>query len=117
MNFTGNPRHLRSHPRPRSVSKGYFRRHRAISERPQVAICQGFQDQSPDTGSEAKSLSHISRSDQETFETKRRRLLHQTDWLGLDISVPINVSFLAFAYFLITKDIRYTECQGTKTPC
>lgn len=97
MNYTGNPRHLRSHPR--STQKGYFRRQRlktpSISERPQLDICQGYQEQSTtlSTGShKAKSVTpSVSSDDRDTFHAKRRRLLQQKDWLGLDVSAPIKV--------------------------
>jgi len=97
MNYTGNPRHLRSHTR--SSQKDYFRRQRlktpSISERPQLDICQGYQEQSatPLTGSHpAKSITpSVSSDDRNTFHAKRIRLLQQKDWLGLDISAPIKV--------------------------
>jgi hypothetical protein len=91
MNYMGNPRHLRA--RPRSSQKEYRRRQRlgtpAISERPALDICQGFQ-QSPE-----KTVSHVpsvTADDMDTFDAKRRRLLRQQDWLGLNVSAPIKVS-------------------------
>lgn len=109
MNYTGNPRHYRSHPGPPSALKGYFRRQCALLERPLLAICQEFQDPSPDTGTDAKSPLRVSciSTEQETFETKRRRILHQKDWLGLDISSPINVSVIARSILII----RYTRYE------
>jgi hypothetical protein len=100
MNYTGNPRHLRSQTR-----SSHFRRlHRfktpTISERPQLDICQEFQAQTSHTGSEAKSVSSSVTSDPDTFEAKRRRLLQQKDWLGLDISAPINVCIHYISYSL-----------------
>lgn len=96
MNYTGNPRHLRSHTR--SSQKAYFRCQRLktpiISERPQLDICKGFQEQTrtQSTGSDAKSVTpSVSSDDRDTFQTKRRRLLQQKDWLGLDIYAPIKV--------------------------
>jgi hypothetical protein len=38
----------------------------------------------------------------DAFQVKRRRLLEQSDWLGLDIAAPINVSS-SVAFDAITK--------------
>jgi hypothetical protein len=112
MNYTGNPRHLRSHLR--SIQKDYFRRQglktSSISERPQLDICQGYQEQSTtlSTGShQAKSVTpSVSSDDRDTFHAKRRRLLQQKDWLGLDISAPIKVFCPCFLSIII--DNRFT---------
>jgi hypothetical protein len=112
MNYTGNLRHLRTHPRRRSSQKDYFhhRQHRSnthfvIPGRPQLDVCQDFQEHQSATttaasataipsGSQAKNNTpSVSHDDTESFQTKRRRLLQQTDWLGLEISAPIKVPF------------------------
>ena len=101
MNYTGNPRHLRSHPR--SSQRDRFRRHRlqtpAISEQPRLDICQGFQEQSTShSGSDSKSIATSASGERDSFDAKRRRLLQQRDWLGIDISAPIKVSLIPFCY-------------------
>ena len=94
----GNPRRLASHPR--TSGEEYLRRQRLAtptpSERPQLSICQSFQCQSTYSQSVAGSAvtSTSSTHDGNTFEVKRRRLLQQKDWLGLDLSAPIKVSSL-----------------------
>lgn len=113
MNYTGNPRHLRTHPRRRSSQKEYFyRRQRlntssALTGRPQLDICQNFQEQwAPTTaasaaaillGNQAKKTPSVSSNDAESLQVKRRRLLQQKDWLGLEISAPIKVLLLCSA--------------------
>jgi hypothetical protein len=93
MNYTGNPRHLRSRPR---ASKLHPRRQRlntpAASERPALDICSGFQDRTSQTTSESRSVA--TSDDNNTFDAKRRRLLLQSDWLGLEVSAPIKVPFV-----------------------
>src|SRR5271155_4123949 len=96
MNYTGNPRHLRS--QPRSSQRDRFRRHRlqtpVISERPQLDVCQEFQEQtSTQSGCDSKSIATSASAEYDSFEAKRRRLLQQKDWLGIDVSAPINVSY------------------------
>jgi hypothetical protein len=113
MNYTGNPRHLRTHPRRRSSQKEYFYRRQqfntssALAGRPQLDICQNFQEQwAPTTaasaaaillGSQAKKTPSVSPDDTESLQVKRRRLLQQKDWLGLEISAPIKVLLLCSA--------------------
>jgi len=69
----------------------------ALSERPQLDICRSFQSQSSHsqraTGSVVTSTSSggSNQSTDDTFEVKRRRLLQQEDWVGLDIAAPIKV--------------------------
>ena len=98
MNYTGNPRHLRT--RPRSSQKEFLRRRQlgtpAVSERPVLDICHGFQDRTGRTVNEAHSvpptdLQSVANGDNNTFDAKRRRLLLQQDWLGLDVAAPIKV--------------------------
>lgn len=105
MNYTGNPRHLRA--RSRSTQKQYLHRQHsgppAITEPPLLDICQTFQIQeNPRFSSVASATSVISAtsevesvasssSREERFNAKRRRLLQQEDWLGLDLAAPINV--------------------------
>lgn len=93
MNYTGNPRHLRRYPR--SSQKEYFRRPQlkttGISERPRLDICQNFQEQTNRSESETPSVVSSPSGDNDTFEAKRRRLLREKDWLGLDIAAPIKV--------------------------
>ena len=109
MNYTGSLRHLRVHHRRRSSQKGYFHHCQrfntlsVITGRPQLDVCQDFQEQSPAatatgsaagilSGSQAKSTTpSVSHDETEGFKAKRRRLLQQTDWLGLAISAPIKV--------------------------
>jgi len=95
MNYTGNPRHLRG--RSRSSKKGYrfLQRARtpAIPERPHLDVCQAFQAPTEShTSSQVQSIATSSSSGEDRFNAKRRRLLQQQDWLGLDISAPINVT-------------------------
>ena len=107
MNYTGNPRHLREGQHSRSFRKAPRPRHRrptpAILERPWLDICGSFQKQTdgstarPTGGVAATSAvvpSTISSMEDATdcFQAKRRRLLEQSDWLGLDLTAPINVS-------------------------
>ena len=105
MNYTGNPRHLRA--RSRSIQKQYLHhqhaRPPAIAEPPLLDICQAFQIQeNPRLSDVASATSAIigtsevesvasSSSREERFDAKRRRLLQQQDWLGLDLAAPINV--------------------------
>ena len=94
MNYTGNPRHLRGRSRP--SQKEYQHRQRArtpaILETPQVDICKAFQAPTDSrTDGEVQSIATSSSSREDPFNAKRRRLLQQQDWLGLDIATPINV--------------------------
>jgi hypothetical protein len=104
MNYTGNPRHLRG--RSRSSQKEYLRRQRlstpAISERPPLDICHKFQERTSQTASATQSVASGDHdndnnnnddndNDNDTFDAKRRRLLLQQDWLGLNVSAPIKV--------------------------
>ena len=99
MNYMGNPSRLRSHPR--SSQKEYFRRQRLVtptpSERPRLGICQAFQSRLHSnflqTGTESVVTNTNSTHGEDTFEVKRRRLLQQKDWLGLDVSAPIKVIY------------------------
>ena len=116
MNYTGNPRHLRTHSRRHSSQKDYFYRRQQrfnspsiIAGRPQLDVCQNFQQQQATattaasvtailSGSHAKSTSpSVSHDETESFQAKRRRLLQQRDWLGLEISAPIKVLLFHFA--------------------
>jgi len=117
MNYTGNPRHLRA--RSRSTQKQYHHhqhaRPPAISEPPLLDICQAFQIQeNPRLSGVASATSAIiatsevesvtsSSSREEHFDAKRRRLLQQQDWLGLDLAAPINV--LSFNCCIDFKDL------------
>ena len=117
MNYTGNLRHLRTHPRRRSSQKEWFHHrlqqfneHFAIGGRPQLDVCQGFQEQQSavitaasanaiPSRSQAKSTTpSVSHDDPDSFQAKRRRLLQQTDWLGLEISAPIKVLLFSFKF-------------------
>jgi hypothetical protein len=106
MNYTGNPRHLRA--RSCSAQKQYLHRQRArtpaVTEQPLLDICQAFQIQANprltsststtsaiSATSEVESIATSSNSREERFDAKRRRLLEQQDWLGLDLAAPINV--------------------------
>ena len=116
MNYTGNPRRLRSHPRP--SQRGIVRRSSLStpipSKRPQLDICQPFQERqqkSSQCGSVADSKSISDETDSiDTFETKRRRLLQKQDWLGLDLAAPIKVSvFTERGLILEIYDIRASK--------
>src|SRR5271170_994575 len=94
MIYTDKPRHLRSHTI--SSQRDRFRRHRlqtpVIAERPQLDICQEFQEGTPtQPGSDSKSIATSASGERDSFDAKRRRLLQQKNWLGIDISAPINV--------------------------
>src|SRR5271163_2394640 len=97
MNYTGNPRRLRSHPQP--SQRGIFRRPSLStpvpSERLELDICQPSQERqqrSSQCGSATDSKSISDETDSvDTFEAKRRRLLQKQDWLGLDLAAPIKV--------------------------
>ena len=117
MNYTGNPRQLRT--RSRSSQKEYHYRQRArtpaIPERPQLDICQTFQAQTEShAGSEVQSIATSSNSGEDRFNAKRRRLLQQQDWLGLDISTPINV--IPVNCVVDASDLRYPRRQGKEAP-
>jgi len=90
MNYTGNPRHLRAR-----VKSNIVRRHRVstqLPDRPHLDICQSFQDpRSSVAGSESIATETSESGEVDTFEAKRRRLLQQNDWLGLDVAAPIKV--------------------------
>ena len=104
MNYTGNPRHLRGGLHSRSSQRVLRLRHTpAILERPWLDICRTFQKQTecrtarPSGGVAASSAVALSTTSsmedgRDCFQTKRRRLLEQSDWLGLELAAPINVS-------------------------
>jgi hypothetical protein len=93
MNYTGNPRRLRSIPRSSQRTLLHRQRLRTpvIPERPQLDICQSFQAQTNHSTTESQSVATSSTGGSDSFEAKRRRLLQQKDWLGLDLSAPIKV--------------------------
>ena len=119
MNYTGNPRHLRRSQHTRSSHKGLGFRHRqpTPTTRPWLDICGSFQKQkeSAASGSNAdNSVTQCTTSSSEEathgFQNKRRRLLEQGDWLGLDIGAPINVLLLSCLEKQVVKsENRYTN--------
>ena len=128
MNYTGNPRHLRGGLHSRSSQRVLRLRHTpAILERPWLDICRTFQKQTecrtarPSGGVAASSAVALSTTSsmedgRDCFQTKRRRLLEQSDWLGLELAAPINVSkpsALSPPFDGVTKFVtkkRYTSC-------
>jgi hypothetical protein len=115
MNYMGNPRRLKSHPR--SSERGYVGLQRLVtptpSERPPLDICHAFQSQSTSSYSGYGSFitSSSGSHDEDTFEIKRRKLLSKTDWVGLDIFAPINVRSSCRK---IKVDLRHTRRKGTE---
>jgi len=138
MNYTGNPRHLRGgqHSRPsQKVLRPRHGRHTPkLLERPWLDICGTFQKQTEfraahpsggvaATSAVAPSTTSSMEDGTDCFQTKRRRLLEQSDWLGLELAAPINVSkplALSPPFYGVTKfvnkkkDLRVARSQGTE---
>jgi hypothetical protein len=98
MNYTGNPRRLRRGARSSHRGLGARNRQPTPTTRPWLDICGSFQRQrdggatggdadnsiAPDTTSSSEDV-------KDEFQSKRRRLLEQGDWLGLEIGASIDV--------------------------